>query len=348
MNNTMRIGGFNMMPPVVKNLLIINGIFFLATILLQAKGIDLVSIFGMRMVGAESFRPWQIITYMFMHGSFGHLFFNMFALWMFGSAIESNLGSRKFLIYYLITGIGAAAVHYLVIYVQLYPILAPINHFLQNPSLETYQYLVIHNKIPEIQGALTRNLHLMQYESTLLSDIVLEMLIVKSRLLEPHVVIGASGSVFGLLLAFGMMFPNNYIYLYFLLPIKAKWFVIIYGAIELVYGISGTADGIAHFAHLGGMIFGFFMLIYWKKKNGRQFFHFSNPFKKLKKSRQAQKKYATSYESYAQRPLNDEEYNAKKMQEEQNLDKILDKISKNGYESLTKAEKDFLFYYGKR
>lgn len=349
MNTTMRTGGFNLMPPVVKNLLIINGIFFLATVLLQAKGIDLVSVFGMHIIGTQAFRPWQIITYMFMHGSFGHIFFNMFALWMFGSAIENSLGSKKFLIYYLMTGIGAAVVHYLIIYVQLYPVLAPINHFLQNPSLDSYEYLTLHNQIPEIQGTLAHNFRLLQHDSTLLSDITLDLLAVKSKLLSPYVIIGASGSVFGLLLAFGMTFPNNYIYVYFLLPIKAKWFVIIYGAIELIYGISGTSDGIAHFAHLGGMLVGLPILLYWRKGSGNPFFRFSNPFKKRKRSRQFQKKYATSYETtYSQRPLSDEEYNARKVQEQQTLDEILDKISKNGYESLTRTEKDFLFYYGRK
>ena len=337
-----------MMPPVVKNLLIINGIFYLATILLAPKGINLVSIFGMHMIGAEGFRLWQIITYMFMHGSLGHIFFNMFALWMFGSAIENSLGSKKFLIYYLITGIGAATVHYLVIYVQLYPALAPINHFLQNPSLESYEYLVLHNKIPEIQGTLAHNFRLLQYDNSLLSEITLDLFAVKSKLLTPYVIIGASGSVFGILLAFGMTFPNNYIYIYFLLPVKAKWFVIIYGAIELIYGISGTNDGIGHFAHLGGMLFGLPMLLYWRKNDGKTFFNFSNPFKNpfkmRKRERQFQKKYATSYD-YPQRPLSDEDYNARKVQEQQKLDEILDKISKSGYESLSKAEKDFLFYY---
>ncbi len=272
MNTTMRAGGFNLMPPVVKNLLVINGIFFLATYLADLKGVHLSSIFGMHIIGSSDFRPWQIITYMFIHGSFGHLFFNMFALWMFGSAVENVLGSKRVLIYYLVTGIGAAAIHYLIFYLPIHIHLIPVNHFLQNPSLESYEYLTLHNKIPEIQNALIHNLSLLQQNSSLLPEIVVDLSTLKSKILDaPAGIVGASGSVFGLLLAFGMMFPNSYIYLYFMIPIKAKWFVIIYGAIELVNGVLGSSDGIAHFAHLGGMIFGFFLLLYWKKKQFRKF-----------------------------------------------------------------------------
>jgi hypothetical protein len=152
------------------------------------------------------------------------------------------------------------------------------------------------------------------------------------------VTVGASGSVFGLLLAFGMLYPNSVIYVYFLLPIKAKWFVIFYGAIELFYGITGTNDGIAHFAHLGGMLFGFFLILYWNK--GNRFFKFKMPTFKKKRN----KRYTISSNYYYEpRHLSDEEYNYQKKQKEEQLNRILDKISKNGYESLTQEEKEFLF-----
>ncbi|MDR1758139.1 MAG: rhomboid family intramembrane serine protease [Bacteroidales bacterium] len=212
-----------LLPPVVKNLLIINVLFFLATILLAPVGVDLVKIFGLHYFSAPDFRPWQLVTYMFMHANFGHIFFNMFALWMFGAALEQVMGQKRFLTYYLITGIGAAILHYLVLYYQLRP-------------------------------------YLMMYEMS-----------GNMNALNQFVTIGASGSVFGLLLAFGMLFPNSEIYLYFLLPIKAKWFVIIYGAIELFYGIGGTNDGVAHFAHLGGMLFGFILLMAWKHHDRNRF-----------------------------------------------------------------------------
>jgi len=149
--------------------------------------------------------------------------------------------------------------------------------------------------------------------------------------------VGASGSVFGLLLAFGMMYPNNLIYIYFLFPIKAKWFVIVYGALELLLGITGTNDGIAHFAHLGGMLFGFFLILHWNR--GNRFFRFKMPSFKKKKSY----RYTISSNYQYERPMNDEEYNYQKKQKEEKTNRILDKISKNGYESLTQEVKDFLF-----
>lgn len=207
---------FQILPPVVKNLLIINGIFYLATIVLQSSlSIDLYKIFGLHYYTSQYFKPWQIITYMFMHGNFGHIFFNMFALWMFGSAIENVWGAKRFLVYYLITGIGAAICHYLIVAYE-------INFIWNLPPNNPY--------------------------------------------IDGFNIVGASGAVFGMLLAFGMMFPNSMIYLYFFLPMKAKWFVIIYGVIELFYGVTGSADGVAHFAHLGGMLFGFILIWYWKKK----------------------------------------------------------------------------------
>lgn len=270
MNNTVRVGGFNILPTVVKHLLIINGIFFLAKVLLMPRGIDMDEIFGLHYVGAPAFRPWQIITYMFMHGDFGHIFFNMFALWMFGSTLENYWGSKKFLIYYLVTGIGAAFIHYLIIYFQIQPTLALLNQFIDNPSLESYRYLVEHNPTERMQGMLSQNLLVLQQSPESLNELVRVTAGLKSQYLNSFNIIGASGSVFGLLLAFGMMFPNSEIYLYFLLPIKAKWFVIIYGAIELIYGIFGSADGVAHFAHLGGMIFGFILIMIWRHQAKKQ------------------------------------------------------------------------------
>ena len=233
------------MPLVVKNLLIINGVCFLATILLKSSfDINLYKIFGLHYFGSELFKPWQIFTYLFMHGDFTHLFFNMFALWIFGSTIENIWGSKRFMNYYLICGLGAGLVQMIVLVVQIFMITKTLS-----PELVEYVYsngLEVWNQdknfIIENMGELNKAIN--------------------------KTTVGASGSVFGLLLAFGMMFPDSKIYVYFLVPIKAKWFVIIYGAIELMYGISGAQTGIAHFAHLGGMLFGFFLIRYWKKRSG--------------------------------------------------------------------------------
>ena len=227
-------GNFNELPVVVKNLLIINGLLFLATISLSNLGIDLVKIFGLHQFQSNDFRPHQIITHLFMHGSFTHLFFNMFALWMFGKILENIWGQKKFLIYYMITGIGAAAIH--LIFCQ-------------------YQIINISNQIPDLVNIAIEG----KYNPSIPLSKKLTQLIITPT-------VGASGAVFGLLLAFGILFPNALLYLYFAIPIKAKYFVIGYGLIELYAGISNNpADNVAHFAHLGGMIFGYFLIKYWKQ-----------------------------------------------------------------------------------
>lgn len=275
MNTNIRAGGFSILPPIVKNLLIINGLFFLAKVVLEGRGIDMDAIFGLHYFEAPDFRPWQVITYMFMHGNFSHIFFNMFALWMFGAAIENIWGGKRFLIYYLITGIGAALIHYIIVYFQIQPELALINQFLENPTLETYHYLAENNASPSFQKMLTQNLIVLQHNPDSLNELIQVTAQAKDNFLNSFVIIGASGAVFGLLLAFGMMFPNSEIYVYFLLPIKAKWFVVIYGALELVFGITGSADGVAHFAHLGGMLFGILLILIWRKQDrNRRFMNY--------------------------------------------------------------------------
>ena len=228
-----RPGNFSELPEVVKNLLILNGLFFLATVSLSNLGIDLVKILGLHQFQSTDFRPHQLITHLFMHGNFTHLFFNMFALWMFGKILENVWGSKRFLIYYMITGIGAASIHLLI---------------------SQYQIISISNQIPEMVNLAIEG----RYNPSIPISKKLTQLIITPT-------VGASGAVFGLLLAFGMLFPNALLYLYFAIPIKAKYFVIGYGLIELYAGISNNpADNVAHFAHLGGMIFGFFLIRYWK------------------------------------------------------------------------------------
>ncbi|MCF8230351.1 MAG: rhomboid family intramembrane serine protease [Bacteroidales bacterium] len=268
--------GFRILPPVVKNLLILNILFFLATIALNsAYGVDLIKYLGLHYWAAEDFQPYQFITYMFMHGGFMHLFFNMFALWMFGNALENVWGPKRFLIYYFVTGIGAAIVHYLVFYFQISPILGAINNFVQDPSNEKLMAFLNSENFKVTSQEIQNNYNLFanKYNSLInrdpsraLQEGINFMQQYKTDFLNSSVVVGASGAVFGILLAFGMLFPNALIYIYFAIPIKAKWFVIIYGAIELYSGIANNpGDNVAHFAHLGGMIFGYFLIRYWKR-----------------------------------------------------------------------------------
>ncbi len=268
--------GFRVLPTVVKNLLIINGLFFLATIAFSAR-VNLAEILGLHYFFSEAFKPYQVITYMFMHGSFGHLFFNMFALWMFGYVLENVWGPKRFLIYFLITGIGAALIHYLVFYFfEARPILNAIDHVLENPSVtsisaffnESGNFFLFSDIEVAYRKFFERYNELINTNPDLAVQEGINFLeMYRTAYLNQPVVIGASGAVFGILLAFGMLFPNSLIYLYFAIPIKAKYFVILYGAIELFMGFSGSGGNVAHFAHLGGMIFGFFLIKYWKRKN---------------------------------------------------------------------------------
>ncbi len=271
-----RPGGFRILPPVVKNLLIINGLFFLATLSLgQAFNIDLNDILGLHYFASEKFNPIQLVTYMFLHGDLMHILFNMFALWMFGKTLEEVWGSKRFLTYYMITGMGAAVFHYLIYWYEISPVLHQIDAFLDNPSIPAFVEFQrsdffqvssydIMNNFNEFRMKYNAIVHTNPTEALQMAiDFTHQYRI---DFLNAPVIVGASGAVFGLLLAFGMMFPNALIYVYFAIPIKAKWFVIIYGALELYSGFSNSQSNIAHFAHLGGMIFGYFLIIYWKKK----------------------------------------------------------------------------------
>lgn len=232
-------------PPVTKNLIIINLIVWLAMFVLPGKiGVELETYGGLHYFKASDFNFAQLFTYMFMHSTGGaaHIFFNMFSLWMFGMTLERALGSARFLFYYISCGIGAALVQELVwsltwedTFVRL---LATGN------NLDFPQAREVLNGLKDTPW-LSQNLNF-------------------------FITIGASGAIYGVLLAFGMLFPNAPLYLFFIpIPIKAKWMVLGMGAIELLIGMSesmGRSDGVAHFAHLGGMIFGFFIILYWKKK----------------------------------------------------------------------------------
>ena len=226
MNNQYSPTGFSFLPVVVKNLLIINFIMFLADIALARFGIDLNGALGLHFFMASDFQPYQLLTYMFMHGNFSHLFFNMFALWMFGNTLENIWGWKRFLIYYLLCGVGAGLIQ------------------------EGVQYI-------EYVTSLS------QYETVNMGG---GHIVPMSQYLNYMTTVGASGAIYGLLVAFGMMFPNSMIYLYFFVPIKAKWFVIGYAVIELLNGLGASGDQVAHFAHLGGMLVGLIIILIWKKK----------------------------------------------------------------------------------
>jgi len=221
-------------PPVIKNLIIINALVYLAQVTFGANNPAINNLFALHDIHSVYFKPYQVFSYMFMHGSLEHLLFNMLALWMFGSLLENSWGAPRFIFFYLATGVGAAICHLLVLYFEMEPIWQQFKMLPPDQQLE---------------------------------------FINSERFIINGITIGASGAVFGCLAAFGYLFPNSLIYVYFLIPIKAKWFVLIYGAIELWMGIRNSAgDNVAHFAHLGGAVVGLIIVYFWNKSNRRSLY----------------------------------------------------------------------------
>ena len=302
----------NNMQPMTKNLLIVNFLTFVATWVLQLRGIDLTQLLGLHFFLASDFHFYQFFTYMFLHGGFTHIFFNMFALWMFGAVIERVWGPRKFIFYYICCGVGAGVAQELVQYV---------NYSIE--GLAAYQYV----NAGGVQMTTDAYINL-------------------------WTTIGASGAVYAILLAFGMIFPNERLFIIpFPFPIKAKWLVTGYIVIELFSAMSGPGDGVAHMAHLGGMLFGFLLIRYWQKhpdssqrfgrSRGQEFFESMK--RRYDQRQRNQHNTRMQAEEMQRRRETDQEYNARQRQNQEEVDAILDKIRKSGYDSLTKEEKKKLF-----
>ncbi len=287
------------MPPVTKNLIFINVLFFLATNVLEKYGMDLTSMFGLHFFLASDFKIYQLLTYMFMHGNLMHIFFNMLAVWMFGRIVEVAWGSRRFLIYYLICGIGAGVMQELVQWIDF-----------------------------QVSG-------MAAYDSVNMGGSIIPM----DAYLNLMTTVGASGAVYGILLAFGLSYPDERMFVFPIpVPIKAKYFVIGYAVIELFSGLSSSNDGVAHFAHLGGMIVGFLLILYWTYGNHLDSEGYIAQIKKFFRDRKKPKMKV----HYGEREQ-DYQYNAKTQEEQAEIDRILDKLRKSGYQSLTVDEKKKLF-----
>ncbi len=298
MSNSYRPGGFgfSFFPPVIKNLLIINGVVFFLQMIMQGltfQGVPGVYYldhwFALNPLG-YNFQVWQLITYQFMHGSFMHILFNMFALWMFGIEIENMWGSQKFLIFYLMCGVAAG-----------------------------------------------------------ISQLIFPPLF--NEQLAPT--IGASGAIFGVLIAFAMVFPNRYIFLYFFIPIKAKYLIIGYILLEL-YAVP-QGGSVAHLAHLGGALAGFIYIMVDKKTTfslGNIFRGSSNkpkspynPFGGIKDAFKHKEKDVQEARFYE---IKDEDKTGKDELSQEEIDRILDKISQSGYQNLSEKEKKILFEASKK
>lgn len=249
---------WNSIPPVTKNIIIINFILWLATFIARRWDVDLNSMLGMHYWASDKFNFTQLITYMFMHGGFEHFFFNMFAVFMFGTVLENTWGGKRYLFYYLVTGIGAGLIQQIVYTIELQPALNAINSIVQSGNGDISMY----------KDVLARYFRFNSETTTIGMGEALRMQQDFMAYVNRFVTVGASGSIFGILLAFGMLFPNTQLYIMFIpIPIKAKYFVIGYGVIELFLGFANrVGDSVAHFAHVGGMLFGILLILYWKKK----------------------------------------------------------------------------------
>jgi len=284
------LGGFSFFPPVIKSLLISNVAVFLGMMFLgnfhlgdNYLGEYFYHYFALLPIGA-GFLPWQLFSYMFIHAGFTHLLFNMLALWMFGMELENTMGSRKFLLFYILCGLGGGLLNLLV--APLFTTVGPT--------------------------------------------------------------VGASGAIYGVLLAFGMMFPDRLIFIYFFIPIKAKYFVILYMALEIIS--VGSTDGIAHFAHLGGALVGFVFLLsdgyQFGSGIGRATNIFSSTF-----SRRPESRSGSDYTNVSDAKIFDireHRHTSEEIELQKRIDEILDKISKDGYQSLTQEEKKLLFEASKK
>lgn len=331
------------MPPVTKNLIIINLLMYLAKVVALRYGIDFDDLLGLHFLLASDFKLYQLFTYMFVHGNLTHIFFNMFAVWMFGRIMEQVMGSQRFLFYYVVCGLGAGLVQEGAQYIE-------------------YMY----------QG-------LQAYDTVNLGGgITLPM----ATYLNRWTTVGASGAVYGILLSFGMTFPEERMFIIPIpFPIKAKWFVIGYAVIELMSALGNTGDGVAHMAHLGGMLFGLLLILYWRKHpgggSGRFFGGGTGGFGGFGGS----DNYFTRYEDvtntaprkslwasvrqwfidlkgsiakrFRRKPKMDVhvggkysadmEWNRRKKEKEEEMDRILAKVKQGGYDSLTTEEKRTLF-----
>jgi membrane associated rhomboid family serine protease len=228
-----RPGRFEILPTIIKNLLIINTLVFIAQItVFKNSSIDFDGLFALHTWQSPKFQPWQFFTYMFLHGGWDHLFGNMFVLWMFGSTLENLWGPKRFLMFYIVSGLGAALCNMTVQYFEMQPIVDSYN------SASLTEQMTYHDNYMALLNMST---------------------------------VGASGAIYGCLAAFGYLFPNDYIYIYFLFPLKVKWFVLGYIGLELYLQVkSSPGDIVAHVAHLGGALVGFLLVYFWNKNNRRR------------------------------------------------------------------------------
>lgn len=271
-----RPGRFEILPLIIKNLLIINVLVFIAQQTFGAgKLFSMEDVFALHHVKSPLFQPWQLITHLFMHGGFTHLLFNMFSLWMFGSILESIWGPKRFLTFYFICGLGAAILHLAWLWFESRGLLNDFMAFKSSPTPGELQAFVAHygfdarNEV--VVNAYNNYLNMPANEAFQQEAISALNAQVNGMISNPTV--GASGAIAGVLAAFVYLFPNTYLYLYFFVPVKAKWLGLAYFGYELYNGIVNRAgDNIAHWAHLGGALVGLLLVLTWNKTDKKTFY----------------------------------------------------------------------------
>lgn len=304
----------NSIPPVTRTLIIINcAVLLLQELLARTVGFDLTAVLGLHFLLASDFHLYQTVTYMFLHGGLAHLFFNMFALWMFGGIIEQTLGRKRFIAYYFVCGIGAALCQELWQLTQFF-----------YEGMAQYQAVNIGSQILPMTAYLNS---------------------------AAWTTVGASGACYGVLLAFGVLYPEQRIMLLIPpIPMKAKYFVFAYAVIELVSAYTSN-DNVAHFAHLGGMLFGWFLLRYWRRCGGTGLPLLEKLWKWLR-GLTGRKDGAATFRPAGGSGMHgresDYEYNMEQRRRQERVDKILEKISRSGYDALTPEEKRELFQYSSK
>lgn len=263
---------FEILPTIIKNLIIINALMFFAqnTFAGPTSSFSFEDYFALHAWQSSLFKPWQMITHMFLHGDFGHILGNMFALWMFGSVLENVWGPKRFLLFYILCGVGASVLHLLILSYQFVPMAADLMQLSQMSVSGAPAFndaVLAYSKAHNIQLTRILSENNVSLATPGIRSEIMELLTSYYNKTVNTATLGASGAVFGILMAFVYLFPNTYIYIYFLFPIKAKWLGILYFSYELFFAVRNTAgDNVARWAHVGGAIVGFVLVYIWNRK----------------------------------------------------------------------------------
>jgi membrane associated rhomboid family serine protease len=273
--NEFRPTRFEILPTIIKNLIIINALMFFAqnTFAGPTSSFSVEDFFALHAWQSSLFKPWQMVTHIFLHGDFGHILGNMFALWMFGAVLENVWGPKRFLLFYILCGVGASVIHLLILSYQFVPMASELMQLSQlsvSGSPAFNEAVLAYSKSHQIQLTRILSENNVSLATPGIRSEIMEFLTNNYNKTVNTATLGASGAVFGILMAFVYLFPNTKIYIYFLFPIKAKWLGVLYFSYELFFAVRNTAgDNVARWAHVGGALVGLLLVYLWNKKTTR-------------------------------------------------------------------------------